>query len=143
MRAASVTKFLFVAVALAGLAISPVASAKEAAPLTVEGATTIDAAEAKRLYDEGVAFVDPRGDADFEAGRIPEAMHLPVKGSEFTKENLAKLVDPDEPVVFYCNGQKCGLSSMAAAKAVSWGWNKVYYFRDGFPGWKSAGYTVE
>ena len=117
--------------------------AAEEAPAMVDGATTINSQEAKKLYDDGVAFVDPRGDADFEAGRIPEAMQLAVKSPDFTEENLLKLVGKNDPVVFYCNGVKCALSSTACTKAVAWGWTNVYYYREGFPGWKQSGYPVE
>ena len=30
-----------------------------------------------------------------------------------------------------------------AAMAVAWGFTKVYYFREGFPAWKTAGYAIE
>ena len=61
----------------------------------------------------------------------------------FSPESLEAEVKKDEPVVFYCNGHKCLRSSKASALAVSWGWNKVYYYRDGFPAWKAAGNPVE
>lgn len=34
-------------------------------------------------------------------------------------------------------------SSLAVGKAVEWGYTKVYYFRDGFIGWRAGGYPVE
>ena len=111
-------------------------------PMTVTGATTIEAAEAKALFDQGVAFVDPRSSADFDAGRIPEAYHLDIN-SDLTETALLDVVSKDEPVVFYCNGPKCGRSAKSCAKAVEWGFTKVYYFRDGMPGWMAAGYPVE
>ena len=49
----------------------------------------------------------------------------------------------DEAVVMYCNGHNCMRSSKASAMAVGWGYSKIYYFRDGFPAWKDAGYPVE
>lgn len=33
-------------------------------------------------------------------------------------------------------------ASLAVGKAVDWGYRKVYYFRDGFIGWRAAGYPV-
>jgi hypothetical protein len=45
-------------------------------PETVPGATTIDTPRAKPLFDSGAIFVDVRNDADWEAGRIPGAIHL-------------------------------------------------------------------
>ena len=130
---------------IAGLALltlfAGAAMAKES-PMTVEGATTVDTAKAHQLFEQEVAFVDARKDSDWDAGRIPGAIHLDVKKA-LTEDALAAEVKKDEPVVFYCNGHHCMRSSKASAMAVSWGWKKVYYYRDGFPAWKAAGNPVE
>ncbi len=115
----------------------------EEAPLTVEGAKTIDIAEAKKLFDNEVLFVDVREDAAWNLGRVPGALHLDVKTGKFSKEALLEEAKFDEPVVFYCNGIKCGRSAEACKKAISFGYKQVYYYREGFPGWKSSGYPVE
>ncbi|MEO5373754.1 MAG: rhodanese-like domain-containing protein [Alphaproteobacteria bacterium] len=114
----------------------------EEAPETVPGAVTVDAAKAKELFDKGAAFIDPRKDADWDAGRIPGAHHLELD-KVLTKDSLAKAAKPDDPVVFYCNGAKCMVSPKAIAQAVEWGWKKIYFFRTGFPAWKAAGYPTE
>ena len=132
---------IFAPLLVALLAFSPV-QAKESAPQTVAGAATISAAEAKKLFDAGAVFVDVRGDADFEAGRIPGAKHIAVKG-KLSEETLLAAVKKDQPVVMYCNGQKCALSAEACGKAVSWGFKNVKYFRGGFPEWQKAGHPVE
>ena len=125
------------------IAVGPLtASAKSLSPEKVEGATTVDAAKAKVLFDQGVAFVDTRNDTDWEAGRIPDAIHLDIK-KKLSVATLSEVVKRDEAVVMYCNGPKCLRSSQAAGHAVSWGFSKVYYLRTGFPSWKSAGYPVE
>jgi len=111
-------------------------------PMTVDGATTVTTDEAKKLFDEGALFVDVRRDSDWEAGRVQDAVHLNIK-STFNEENLLKELKKDEPVILYCNGEKCLRSSNACIKAVSWGFSKVYYYRDGFPAWKKAGYPSE
>ncbi|MCG8428964.1 MAG: rhodanese-like domain-containing protein [Chromatiales bacterium] len=112
------------------------------APMSVDGTTYVDAAQAKALFDQGAAFVDPRRNSEFEAGRIPDAIHLELK-SAFNEAALADNVQKDEPVVFYCNGAKCPRSAKCSEMALNWGYSKVYYFRDGFPAWKAAGYPVE
>ena len=111
-------------------------------PMKVEGATTVDAVKAKALFDKGVIFVDTRKDKDWEAGRIPDAIHIELK-KKFNETSLSAEVKKTEEVVFYCNGESCMRSSKATAKAVSWGFTKVYYFRDGFPAWKAASYPAE
>ncbi len=108
----------------------------------VAGATAVDAKKAKKLFDEGITFVDPRSDSDWQAGRIPWAQHLELH-NDFNQKALKKIVKKDEPVLFYCNGPECFRSSKAARAAVKMGWDKVYYFRGGFPAWKAAGYPTE
>lgn len=117
-------------------------AADKLSPVSVDGATTVNAAEAKALFDNEALFVDTRKDKDWEAGRIPGAEHLNVK-KVLTQESLAEVAGKDEVIVMYCNGHKCIRSSQAAKMAVDWGFSKVYYFRDGFPAWKAAGYPVE
>lgn len=125
------------------LAIPMAFAADEISVMTVTGATTVDSAKAKQLFDKKVPFIDTRNDKDWDAGRIPGAVHLDIKTS-FTEESLAKVVaKKDGEVVMYCNGEKCLRSSHAAEKAIKWGYTKVYYYRDGFPAWQGAGYPVE
>lgn len=124
------------------LVLSFSAYAGKESPTKVDGATTVDAAKAHELFQEGVPFVDARKDADWNAGRIPDAIHLNVK-TVLNEKSLGEHVKKDEPVVFYCNGPSCMRSSKASAMAVGWGYENVYYFRDGFPAWKAAGYPVE
>jgi rhodanese-related sulfurtransferase len=119
----------------------PLAQAADS-PETVAGATTVDGAKAKALFDKGAVFVDVRTDKDWEGGRIPGAVHLELS-KVFSDASLGKKVKKDQDVVMYCNGPSCLRSSEAAAKAVGWGYKKVHYYRLGFPDWKAAGYPVE
>lgn len=118
-----------------------VASAYES-PEAVPGATTIDTATAKALFDIGVVFIDVRTDTDWEAGRIPGALHLELK-HVYSVESLGRTMAKDQAVVVYCNGIQCPRSAEAVTKAVAWGFTKVYYYRSGFPDWQAAGYPVE
>ena len=55
------------------------------------------------------------------------------------------MVGKGEEVVFYCNGvgsPGCNLSPNASAKAVAWGYKKVYYLTD-VDAWTTAGYLLE
>ncbi len=116
-------------------------------PASVAGVTTVDAAKAYELWQQRVVFIDPRKQGQFDAGRIPGAINLvysPGKTDQpFNQASLEAEVAKTEPVVFYCNAHECDRSSWTAALAVEWGWQKVYYFRDGYPSWAAAGYPVE
>jgi rhodanese-related sulfurtransferase len=114
----------------------------EVSPLFIPGATSIDVVEAKQLYDRGVMFVDTRPGVDWNTGHVAGAVLLELE-EMFTEEALSELVDRDAEVVIYCQASWCLRASIGTARAVSWGFEKVYYFRDGFPAWRVAEYPIE
>lgn len=124
------------------LAGVPAESESGLSPREIAGATTVDAEKARELHAEGVPFVDVRTLETYKLGHIPGATLLDLK-ADFTVQKLTMLIGKDQRVVIYCEGPKCLRSSEACAKAVSWGFEKVHYFRDGFPAWRAAGYPVE
>ena len=132
--------FLSMILALGALVAAPAAAA--VSPVTVPGATTVTVEEAAALFDAGVVFVDVRKPSDYEAGRIPGAVHLDST-SAFTEAALEAVVGKEEKVVIYCNGESCLRSSEASALAVGWGFTQVFYLRDGYPAWDAAGLPVE
>lgn len=109
----------------------------------VTGATTIHPEKAKELWLNGVVFIDTRKKADWDAGRVPGAIHISVKKPDFNADYIAKYVAKNEPVVSYCNAQLCHRAAKAAKKLVEYGYTEVYYFRSGFPSWKNANYPYE
>jgi adenylate cyclase len=128
-----------------GLRLAGVAQAGqegEVSPTEIPGATTVDAATAKTMFDRGVPFVDVRADSDRSLGHIPGDIHLNLDDA-FGKESLGAVVGKDQEVVIYCMGPRCLRSSQACAKALSWGFTQVFYFREGFPAWKAAGHPFE
>ncbi len=115
---------------------------KHVSPIEVAGATTVDPDAAKILLDRGVPFVDVRPDGRWNDAHIPGAVNLSLKHKAFNEGALSQVVAKDQEVVIYCMGPRCLLSSKACAKAVGWGFEKVYYLREGLPGWKAAGYPI-
>lgn len=111
-------------------------------PLYVEGTTTITTEEAKKYHDDGMIFLDVRSLRYFNKRHIPGAKHLSLK-DDFTEENLLKIGSKQTPMVFYCNGPHCSLSYRASTKAVGWGFEKIYYYREGFRTWREAGHKYE
>lgn len=110
--------------------------------MQVEGAERIVPETAKALSDRGVTIVDVRDAGSFVRERIAGAVHLDLN-ADLTEENLSELVGKDDEVIFACWGKYCPYSAYAAAKAVLWGYTRVYYFNGGFPAWKDAGYPTE
>jgi len=114
----------------------------EVSPSFVPGATSIDVVEARQLYDRGVMFIDTRPEVDWNTGHVAGAVLLELE-EMFTEEALSKQIDRAEEAVIYCQGSRCLRSSKATEKAILWGFEKIYYFRAGFPAWKAAAYPIE
>jgi TolB-like protein/rhodanese-related sulfurtransferase len=106
----------------------------------VAGAIEIGTAEAKKLFDRGVAFIDSRGGDPFARGHIPGATNLLFHE---VWDKLSEVVAIDDEVVFYCSGPGCHLAAHSSAQALMLGYTRVYYFAGGFPAWKQAGYPIE
>jgi len=111
-------------------------------PEHVDGAITTSLLQAKKLYDQGAVFIDVRNPRFYAKGHIPGAFHFDLKYN-FDESKLDGVAKKDQPIVIYCSGVKCSRSSRASAKALSWGFSKVYYFRGGSADWKKAGYEID
>ena len=104
----------------------------------------IDAAQLKKWIDGGAAMtlVDSRVAAEYKAGHIPTAVNILATTMEQHRARLP--ANKSTVLVFYCNGwPECKKSHDAAAKAVEWGYQKVYWMREGLPAWQAKGFPVE
>lgn len=108
----------------------------------VQGATKIDIATAKTMYEDGSLFVDVQGFFEWKRSRIPGAL----LGASITKAELAEVADKNKVIVFYCDcdlgSATCNLSPTASAKAAWWGYKEIYYFTN-YGEWIAAGYSTE
>jgi rhodanese-related sulfurtransferase len=130
------TAFLAAAM-LAGLVA---AAAAQDAPLQINGATTVNARQIFDLIDKypGLVILDNRKEEDFAAGHIEGASRL--IDTEVSAETLVKhMAAKDMPVLFYCNGVKCGRAAKATEKAVQLGYTKVFYYALGMDEWSKEG----
>jgi tetratricopeptide (TPR) repeat protein len=118
---------------------------------TVEGATEIDVATAKSLHDKGVVFIDTSTEDVWKEGHIPGAFNLrsdrdnedPTR-ERFKEAMLKEIVGKTEEVVLYkCSLTRCWTPAPNAAKAVTWGYKKVFHFSGGTKAWKEAGHKIE
>ena len=81
-------------------------------------------------------ILDNRKEEDFAAGHIEGAVRLidtDVNAKLLAKHVKSKAV----PVLFYCNGVKCGRAAKAAERAVQLGYTKVYYYALGMEEWNA------
>lgn len=119
------------------LSMGTVAVAQDA-PLEIAGATTVNA---KQIFDlvaqtPDLVILDNRKEEDYAAGHIEGAVRL--IDTDINAESLAgHIKTKDTPVLFYCNGVKCGRAAKAAEKAVKLGYRKVYYYALGMEEWNA------
>ena len=135
-------------------------------PATVTGASAIDTVEAETLWREHRAlFVDvlpaPRRPEKLPADAlwkplprrdIPGSLWLPDVGrgalsTEFEayfRENLERVTKGDKaaPLVIYCLAD-CWMSWNATKRAFSYGYTRLYWYRDGTTGWEAAALPTE
>lgn len=119
-----------------------VAGEKEV-PQFIEGTVRVSAEEMIELVEkhDNLVIVDSRKKSDVAKGFIEGSISLP--NTDTNADSLAKAVpSKSTPVVFYCNGIKCGRSGKAAQIALAEGYTSVYWFRGGMQEWEAKGLPV-
>jgi len=122
-------------------------------PVSLKGATTVDAAKARSLIDSGVMVIDSRVANEYAESHIKGAVNVPYKEKSAKAVNfdasqdsfdLSKLpANKSTPIVIYCNGPECWKSYKASTEAIKAGHKSVYWFRLGMPEWKDKSYPTE
>ena len=100
---------------------------------------SVSAAHIKKLIDKksNVVIVDSRPKKrKYDRGHIPTAISIP--DSQFGEMRSQLGSDKNTPLIFYCGGYKCKLSSNSARKAKKLGYTNVKTFAAGFPAWKKT-----
>jgi rhodanese-related sulfurtransferase len=91
----------------------------------------------KELVASGEAqLVDVREDYEWEAGRIPGAVHMELEGLP----GRAAEIDKDRPVIFQC---RVGNRSAFAMEAFRNGGYDAYNLAGGIQAWADAGLPLE
>lgn len=121
-------------------------------PDFLNGATLIHYNEVTKLKQKGITIIDARIYSQYLAGHIAGAISVPyiensglsvdfdAKKDKF--DFLDKFHDKNQPLIFSCNGAECWKSYKAATFAIKHGWKHIYWYRNGFPSWKSHGGLV-
>lgn len=109
----------------------------------IEGAEAIDVQEARKLHDQDVPFIDVS--KNWQQEHIPGSRFLMIwftgGDTEFNEVRLARIAQRSQPLVIYSSGLERRAAN-ACAKAVSWGFQNVYYFEHGLKNWKAAGFAL-
>lgn len=110
-------------------------------PDSIPGTTKVDAEGVVSLAEKipRLVIIDARIRSDRTQGYIDGSVSLP--DIETGCASLAKLIPSHaSPVLFYCNGPKCGRSVKSAKKALKCGYSRIYWFRGGFEEWKEKNF---
>lgn len=111
------------------------------APDSIPGTTKVDAEGLIETIANipGLMLIDSRIAMDRKQGYIEGSVSLP--DTETDCDSLSVLVKTTAtPLLFYCNGPKCGRSVKAIHKAQACGYTRLYWFRGGFEEWTAKGY---
>lgn len=88
---------------------------------------------------QDAVLVDVRETKEYDGGRVPNAVHIPLSQLPARAGELAKF--QGRPVIAYCaSGNRSRMAGAALAKV---GFKDVYNLNGGFRAWKDAGLPVE
>ena len=110
-------------------------------PKTIPGSTLVDAEQLINIAGtmDKLVILDSRIQGDRQQGYIEHSLSLPDGNTDCN--SLSRLVDSTQtPLLFYCNGPKCGRSAKAIKIAISCNYQNIYWFRGGFEEWKEKKY---
>jgi len=96
------------------------------------------------LYNkhEDFVIIDSRTVKDRSGGFIEDSISLP--DTDTTPNALQEIIAAkSQPVMFYCNGVKCGRSAVAALIAAEEGYSNIYWFKGGWEAWTDNGMPVD
>ncbi|WP_029404682.1 rhodanese-like domain-containing protein [Stutzerimonas stutzeri] len=111
------------------------------APAEVDGAMTINVYQARQLHALGAVFIDVRPRREWSWGHVEGAVHMSL-AREFV--GLSRSEWPRSvPLVVYCDSEVCPVSAEAVRLAVEWGYQQVFYFREGYFAWMLADFPQE
>lgn len=101
----------------------------------------------KKLFDEGVPFVDGRPPEEFQTGHIKGAINIPYKDfkdkSAAEKQEILKSFDKENSIVSYCGSTECEISIDNAYEMAKAGYNELKIYLGGYKEWKELGYPTE
>lgn len=116
---------------------TPVLAEKPKTPDNIPGTKKVVAEDIFDLVEKipNLLIIDARIRMDRKQGYIEGSVSLP--DVETDCKSLARVISGKHaPVLFYCNGVKCGRSVKSSRTALKCGYDNIYWFRGGFEEWK-------
>jgi rhodanese-related sulfurtransferase len=91
------------------------------------------------INQQNAVLLDVRETKEFEGGKLPNALHIPLSQLQSRSAELAKL--NTRPIIVYCaRGQR---SRTTGAALQQLGFKEIYQLSGGFRAWKDAGLPLE
>jgi rhodanese-related sulfurtransferase len=116
---------------------------KREMPDSLTGISVVDTAGAERIWrSKSATFLDTRPRNAYESGRIPGAEWF-FSDDLLKDPEAAKKLDKTREYVLYCNGVRCWRAAGVAITLRHLGFEKLVWYRDGYPGWKRQGLPTE
>jgi ABC-type phosphate/phosphonate transport system substrate-binding protein/rhodanese-related sulfurtransferase len=122
-------------------------------PETLSGATVVSAEQVRELMAKGAPLFDVRDAKEYTEAHFRAARSVPYGEKSKKEANFDAALDtfrlsglPEDKqasLILACNGGECWKSYKASVAAIRAGYQKVYWFRGGFPEWKSKGYLLD
>ncbi|MBF0609548.1 MAG: rhodanese-like domain-containing protein [Magnetococcales bacterium] len=116
------------------------------------GINLVNADQVQALQGQGAVLVDTRKAAEYAEGSLKGAISV-VYDEKSAKDvqydasqdafDMSKISDKAQAYVVFCNGPTCWRSYKAAVMLAKNGYQKVNWYRDGFPDWKARNLPIE
>ena len=111
------------------------------APVNIKNVVTINTHQAKRLHDLGALFIDVRPLEQWNWGHVENSHSLDLRAG-FRQLFMPGTLDKKTPIVIYGNSTYHMRGAIASYLAALWGYQRVFFFRDGYFSWLALDYPV-
>jgi rhodanese-related sulfurtransferase len=133
-----ITKWLAIVI----IFILPFLLSCTAAPTQKKGQGNIDSAILVSLMkDKNAVVIDTMSYLECMDHRIPGSQCIALE--ELDKKLPTVLMHKNQPIIFYCESDKCPRAGLAYEKAKLLGYENIYILEGGLSAWKRAGHQVE
>lgn len=100
----------------------------------------LDPVEAVHSIKSGALVLDVREPAEYEAGKLADAVNIPRGVLEFKIADHPTLANTDATIVVYC--KTGGRSALAVLSLQQLGYSNVHSIRGGIEAWSGNGHPV-
>jgi rhodanese-related sulfurtransferase len=95
------------------------------------------------LNEDQMIIIDARQQLEFELGRIPGAINVPIEKFEVEYTKFSGLLKKYNSIVTYCSEMSCTDSELLAQKLIELGFTTVSVYKGGYDEWLANGYPIE